>query len=213
MFCQKCGAEMPDGTKFCPSCGTPTGGSQVAKPQKKQKKRHPVLGAILLIVGVLILIGLVSGGGDKPEKVSGGNTVAASQPTEPETFTVGDTVSLNGVNVTLVNVTESDGANYVTPADGKVFVICEFEIDNQSDQDIAVSSMMSFEAYVDDYAATLSIGATMSSGKTQLDGSVASGKKMAGVVGYDADKNWNELEIRFAPSVWSGKEITFTYSK
>ena len=22
MFCKKCGKELPDGTKFCPSCGT-----------------------------------------------------------------------------------------------------------------------------------------------------------------------------------------------
>lgn len=214
MFCQKCGAEMPEGTKFCPSCGTPTSGT----PQiEKKKKRHSVLGCIVLVIGILLIVGALSGGGDGPKKVSSANTPTnAPTPTqapEEEVFTVGDTVSLNGVNVTLVSVTESEGANYVTPEDGKVFVICEFEIDNQSGQDIAVSSMMSFEAYVDDYSATLSFGAIMSSDKTQLDGSVASGKKMAGVVGYDADKNWKELEIRFTPDFWAGKEIIFTYSK
>ena len=40
----------------------------------------------------------------------------------------------------------------MTPSDGKVYVVFEFEIENNSDRDIAVSSMLSFEAYIDDYA-------------------------------------------------------------
>lgn len=216
MYCKKCGKEIDDAAQFCPSCGAPANGSKdntVTQTKEKKKKRHPVLGAFLAIIGILIIIGAVSGGGDKPEKVSENSTIQAAQPTEPESFTVGDTVSLNDINVTLVSVTESEGANYSVPSDGKVFLICEFEIENKSGNDIAVSSMMSFEAYVDDYSSTLSLGAIMASDKTQLDGSVASGKKMAGIVGYEADKNWKEFEIRFAPSVWSGKEIIFTYSK
>ena len=30
MFCTKCGAELPEGTKFCPACGTPAGAAGVA---------------------------------------------------------------------------------------------------------------------------------------------------------------------------------------
>ena len=30
MFCTKCGAELPEGTKFCPACGTPVGAAGVA---------------------------------------------------------------------------------------------------------------------------------------------------------------------------------------
>lgn len=36
---------------------------------------------------------------------------------------VGEQVELNGVIVTLVSVTENKGANYMTPSDGKVFVV------------------------------------------------------------------------------------------
>lgn len=30
MFCTKCGAELPEGTKFCPACGTPAAAAGVA---------------------------------------------------------------------------------------------------------------------------------------------------------------------------------------
>lgn len=115
--------------------------------------------------------------------------------------------------VTLVNVSESTGGNYMTPEDGKVFLLCEFEIENDSDHEIGVSSMLSFSAYVDGYTTNLDLGATVSSDKPQLDGSVAAGKKMNGIVGYSVDQQWSEIEIRFTPDFWSGKEIVFSYSK
>lgn len=120
---------------------------------------------------------------------------------------------LKDVAVTLVDVSESGGTDFLTPSDGNVFLICEFEIENGSKSDIAVSSIMSFEAYADDYATALSLTATTSSDKNQLDGTVAAGKKMNGVVGYEVPKDWTNFEIRFTPSVWSGKDIAFTINK
>lgn len=126
---------------------------------------------------------------------------------------MGEKVELNDVTATLVSVSESDGGNYITPADGKVFVICEFEIENNSDKEISISSMLSFEAYVDDYSTTLSLTAVTSTGKTTLDGKVDAGKKMSGILGYEVDAGWQELEIQFTPDFWSGNEIKFVYAK
>lgn len=77
------------------------------------------------------------------------------------------------MRVTLASVTESTGSTYGTPTEGNVFVLCEFEMANNSDKKIAVSSMMSFEAYCDDYTCTFSLGALMEkSNKNQLDRTV-----------------------------------------
>ena len=46
---------------------------------------------------------------------------------------------------------------FTKPADGNVLVGCEFEISNESDKDIDVSSVMSFEAYCDSYSVNQSI--------------------------------------------------------
>ena len=42
-----------------------------------------------------------------------------------------------------------------------------------------------------------------------MDGSIASGKKMNGVVGYEVVADWKEIEIQFQSNVWSSKNITF----
>ena len=80
-------------------------------------------------------------------------------------------------------------------------------------QDIADTLFGSVNAYVDDYSTNLSISATIATDKPQLDGAVAAGKKMTGVVGYEVPKNWEEIEIRFTPDFWSGNEIEFIANK
>lgn len=104
----------------------------------------------------------------------------------------------------------SNGFTFNTPAEGNTYVLCEFDITNNSKKDINISSLLSFEAYCDDYACTYNIGALLEKGnKNQLDGTIASGKKMTGVVGYEVPKSWNELEIRFTPDFWTGHDIVF----
>ena len=66
--------------------------------------------------------------------------------------------------------------------------------------------MMSFKAYCDDYSPR---GLNGKGSKSQLDGSIASGKKMNGVVGYEVAADWKEIEIQFQSNVWSSKNITF----
>lgn len=203
--CKTCGGEIAKSAKVCPKCGA------------KQKK-SPILGIVVTIIAIIIIAGALGGDSDSgPKKIgsaSSDKSNSSISKTEQQTvFAVGETVSLNDIVVTLVDVSESDGKNYMKPEDGNTFILCEFEIENQSNNDIAVSSIMSFEAYVDDYSTNMSLTAVTSSDKSQLDGSVAAGKKMNGVIGYEASKDWENIEIRFTPSFWSGKDITFVYSK
>ena len=208
MFCKNCGKEIDEKAVVCPNCGSATS-------EKKKKKKNPILGAIILIFGILLIVGAVSGGVDKPEKVGEASVNSSTSPatTEKTEFTVGDKVELNDIVVTLVDVSENTGTAYTKPSDGKVFVLCEFEIENNSSKDIAVSSIMCFEAYFDDYSTSMNLSALLNTDKAQLDGSVAAGKKMNGVIGYEVDSGWSELEIRFTPNFWSGKDIIFTYAK
>ena len=215
MFCKHCGKEIANDAKFCAGCGKSVESVETEEPKKKKKKRHPILGTIILLIGIFILVGTVGGGSDEPQKVN--NQPAAAAPAEDTVhplFTVGDTLEMDNILVTLVNVKESTGSQFMTPADGNVFVICEFTIENKTDSEIAVSSMMSFEAYFDDYVANLSFSAmAMDQSKQQLDGSIAPGKKFNGVVGYEVPEDWASMEIRFSPNVYVSKSFVFNYSK
>lgn len=206
--CKACGADIAKSAKICPKCGA------------KQKK-HTVLGVVLLVFGVMLILAAIGGNSsnNEPQKV-GDTAKTPAQETEPKNsepektaFSISEQVSLNDIIVTLVDVSESNGKNFLNPSDGNVFILCEFEIENNSSKDIAVSSIMSFEAYIDDYSTNMSLTATTSSDKSQLDGSVAAGKKMNGVIGYEAAADWSSIEIRFTPDFWSGRDITFVYEK
>lgn len=219
--CKHCQSEIDKKAKICPNC---------------RKKQGGKLKFILIGVLAIAIIGALSSNNDEPKKVEKTNTDKAVSNTQENdsgkesstteetkesendqkeitTFKVGETASLKDVLVTLNGVTESEGSQFNSPKDGNVFALCEFTIENESDRDIAVSSVISFEAYCDDFSINQSIAGLLEKGdKNQLDGSVAAGKKMNGVIAYEVPKDWKELEINFTPDFW-GKEMTFIATK
>ena len=207
--CKHCQSEIPKKAKVCPVC---------------RKKQGGILKWIVIAVIVIAIIGAVAGSGgddDKPHQVSNDSTPESdtqsqgeTDSAEKDTFSVGETAEMNGVQVTMVNYEESNGSEFNSPSDGNVFVLIEFEIANNTDEEINVSSMVSFEAYADDYALNYSLNALLENeGKNQLDGTIASGKKMNGVIGYEVASDWKEMEIHFADNVWSNNKFKFLIQK
>ena len=222
MYCKNCGKEISENAKFCDGCGKPVSEeavqattASVEEPKKKKKKKHPILAAILIVFGFFMIVGAIAGGSDEPKKVeNNAPAISTNVETEPEVFTVGDTLEMNNILVTLNDVSESNGSQFLQPTDGNIFVVCEFTIENNSDSEMAVSSMMSFECYFDDYAANISLGAmTADQSKKQIDGTVAPGKKINGVVGYEAPADWSNMEIHFKANISAAKSFIFNYSK
>lgn len=205
-ICKHCRTEIDSKAKVCPNCKRKQGGIV----------KYIVIGVIALIV-----IGAIAGGKDdkdEPKKVANASANGEkSEVTEEKKdfYSVGEVVSLKDIETTLVNVTEYNSTDneFVKPEDGKIFVLCEFEIANNSKDDINVSSAMSFEAYCDGYSINQSFtGLIADQSKPQLDGDVAAGKKMNGVIAYEVPAGYKELEIKFQPSFW-GKKITYKYTK
>ena len=134
----------------------------------------------------------------------------AAPSSNSKTFQLGDVVELSDVTVGFVDVVTSTGSDFNKPQEGNIFVLCEFEITNNSSEELAVSSMLSFEAYCDGYSTSLSLQALMEKGsRNQLDGSVAAGKKMKGVVGYEVPAEWEELEVHYTIDLLHGNKIVF----
>lgn len=218
MYCKHCGKEVSDDARFCAACGKSLVDSpvteQVEEPKKK-KKRHPILGAIVFVFGMFVIIGAL-GGNAEPTKVSSptSSVSAPAETTAAKPFTVGDTLELNNILVTLEDVSEISGGQLLKPSEGNVFVTCEFTIENKKSSDLSVSSILCFHAYFDDYASNLSLGAMTADGsKPQLDGSVAAGKKINGVVGFEAPADWSTMEIHYSPYATGSDTFVFEYSK
>lgn len=189
-----------------------------------------VTSIIGIVIFVVIMIG-VSGSDDnkepslvKTEASSSIETEETEAVTEEETeetteeektsFGVGETAEMNDIQVTLVGYEESSGSEYNKPSDGNVFLLLNFDIANNSDKELSISSMMSFEAYADDYTLNYSIGALMAKpDETQLDGTIAPGKKMNGWIGYEVPADWKNMEIHFTDNVWSDNKFVFEITK
>lgn len=188
----------------------------IQNPQAK--KKHGGLIAALVVVGIGVVIAAASQGGKNSPAAgssSGGETrasaaaaVSAASAAAKDTsksYGIGEPATSGGITMTLNSVTESNGSQYNKPADGKVFLLCEFTIDNQSSSDLTISSLASFEAYVDNYSVNESLTATLleKGSKNQLDGKIATGKKMNGIIGYEVPSDWKEIEIQLKPNVFS----------
>lgn len=203
-ICKYCKTEIPKNAKVCPVC------------RKKQKHIGGFIALGIVVLIVVIIIAANAGSDSKPKKVGDDKSASAgsSDSEEKDVFTKGEIAEMNGVQVTLKDYEESNGTEFLTPDDGNVFVIVTFEIANNSDSEITVSSIASFEAYVDDYSVSTSISAeSVKDGVGILDGTVAAGKKMGGIIGYEVPKDWKNMEISFTDNVWSDSAFKFEINK
>ena len=207
--CKHCQSDIPKKAKVCPNC---------------RKKQGGIFKWILIVIVALVIIGSVSGNEDKPTKVSNSNNESTAGATTSEsntsetvveetTFGVGDTAEYRGVKVTLNSITENTGSQFNKPTDGNVFLLVNFTIENNTDTDLVVSSMLSFDAYQDGYSTNMSLSALIEKSGEQLDGTIAPGKKMQGTIGYEVPATYTEFEINYQADVWSSKKFTFVYKK
>lgn len=199
------------------------------RPVKKWPK---TLGVILLVIVVLIaLFGIASqrtsGGNDDPqvapvnhfsgrsEVVNSGEMAAGSSGVKVDgNYGPGDTVSMRGVLITLHGITETLGDGLFKPDDNKIFVIAEFTVENNSGNQINISSVFGSAAYCDNYLVPESMSAELGDPqhRNNLTGSLDTGRKLQGIIGYELPSQWQRLEIRLKTDWWKGSradEITF----
>lgn len=204
--CKSCGAQIASNAKTCPHCGA--------------KNKRPIYKKIWFWILIVLLIGSFATGNvkssDETNVATPSEKITESQSTVKSTFTVGETADFNGIQIKLSSSVISCGdAAFVKPDNGNLYLGMIFDINNDSSTDINISSIVCFEAYCDDYSINsdiLGYQAPEWDGLNQLDGSVASGKKMNGIIVYQVPEDFKEFEIRVKPSFWSGKEATFKFT-
>lgn len=163
--------------------------------------------SFVLVLLLMTSVASAEGWGD----MFGGLTSLFSSKDEV-TYGVGEKVEVDGLVVTLTDVMTSKGNSYYKPASGKEYVILQFEIKNDSKEDITLSTMMNFTFWCDNTICVIDVNAlatAMLSGKYQLDCAVEAGKKVTGVIGYEVPKNWEQLKVEFKKELLFGESVTF----
>lgn len=162
---------------------------------------------VIIIILALAVIGNLSG---DDSTTQGDSTTPASTPPEskpekedpePEvdsrTITeVGTGIETKNFKVAVEGLRKPNGNNFLKPSEGKEFVEVILLIENISDKDYNVSSLLMFDAYYDGFTVNQSItAAALTDDLSTLDGSLAAGKKMRGKLPYELPIDWEELEI------------------
>lgn len=155
---------------------------------------------------------------DVPASAQENQQEESSVPSEessetPQTATVGQSVEGPDWKISLLSAKTydkiTDGMLETTPDEGKVYLVCFFEVENVSDEDNYFNYFY-VESYVDGYNEDISVLLSEVDGNSILSGDVAAGKKLKGYLAWQVDPDWEELEVSYKSDVWTGdKAATF----
>ena len=134
-----------------------------------------------------------------------GSMSAGESSDENTIYHVGDTLTRNGMKITLTSVQQTEYVSkssytYYEPDNGKTFVILFFDIKNTSNQTQRFNAISIFDVFVDDYADSFtSFLYTTVDGEEDLSDQdykdILSGKSMSGYKVIEAPVNWKKIEL------------------
>ena len=130
--------------------------------------------AVSIVIGVLILASLACGGSNTGVKVDEVDT-ATKAPAKVETYDVGDVIEVKGQTIVLNSVELT----------GKL-LIANFTIENKSDGEFTVSTMLSFSAKDDEGT---QLEEDIFDCDPSLGGTILAGDKSKGNVCYETTGN------------------------
>lgn len=115
--------------------------------------------------------------------------------------------------VTAVEIKESDGTDFFVPEAGNVFVGIKFTVENISDQEQSVSTLLLFEGYADDIKCEYSFSAACAFDEGTLDGTVSPGKKLVGWYAVEVPRDWSTIELQVQATWLSNNSANFVFTK
>lgn len=200
MFCQKCGAEYEGNA--CPNGCTP----------KKQKKPIYKKWWFWLIIGIVIVSAISSGGNDT-DTPSGTTPPAISQtgdsPAQTETtapsdpyYRPGDMIDANGLKITYVKAEKHEESNqFLQPEDGYMYVKLYLSVENTAGTDRYISSF-EFDCYADGKKQE----SYYSSNESLEGGTLSSGRSTEGYIYFTVPTGAKDIEVEYETSFWTDKK-------
>lgn len=170
---------------------------------------------ILMSVGGLVLLGIiiavVSGGDDSTTtgtKVSGDDTKQEAKKDEEsvsdKTFKVGDTIDLNGLELTINSAKFVPASEYSPAEKGKVLKM-EVNVTNNTDNSAFVDNT-DFNLYDKDGN---SLEAYYGGDDLDISGDINKGKKLQGTLTFDVPES-DSYELIYEPTFsWTDESITW----
>ena len=174
------------------------------KENKKKRK-----GWIVVIIAIIVIVGAVATSGGKEGKTKKVSNSTSAAESKQKVFNVGDTIELKNLKVTINNVYKVESTNeFSKPKEGNQFLAVDCTLENISDKDQAVSSIMMFKVVDGDgIKCKYSLTGQTAANAGQLDGTIGVGRKLSGVYVVEVEEGKTGLELEFDLSFISGQKI------
>mgnify|MGYP000753956258 CR=1 FL=1 len=150
---------------------------------------------------------------DTPTKEQGEQSAETSIESKEDTFGLNETAVFDKLKFTASELKESAGSDFFTPEAGKVFVGIKFTIENVSNEEQSVSTLLLFDGYVDDIKCDYSLSAACVFDEGTLDGSIAPGKKLVGWYSLEVPSDWSNIELNVQSTWLSNSVARFVFTK
>lgn len=167
---------------------------------------------VIIVVLVLVVGGVASSSGnDEPKKVgensenSGNSETSGSGSDSKSTFKVGDTVAVNGREMTIKEVVRNYTPKYMKAGDGKEYVLIRVEFKNTSDDKISWTSSEWKMEDSDGAIESTAIGANDEDDILNY-GDIAAGGKKSGSLVFEVPTGDNKLKVHYQPNMFADND-------
>lgn len=166
---------------------------------------------ICLMVAVIMLFIFTACEAAPSKEAYQPETTPAVETNKKTTFGINETAVFDNLKITATEIKVTNGEDFFTPAAGKVFVGIKFMIENISQEEQSVSSLLLFDGYADDIKCDYSFNAACAFDDGTLDGSIAPGKKMIGWYALEVPAEWSDIELEVKANLWAANSATFAF--
>lgn len=191
---------------------------------KKSRKTLYIFVAFIFLLALLTAAAYFFGLFDKAANIlgiSGKNKDTPDTSSKPEVTDIlhklNEAADIDNVRVQVLGYEESLGNEWAVPKEGCEFVFVNFEIVNNTEEEITVSSMASFESYCGgyrlDYSPEAFTALATNMDRQQMDGSIAGDSTLNGYLCLEVPADWQVIEIHYSTDVWSNNKIKFIIEK
>ncbi len=182
------------------------------KPDVQKKPVYKKWWFWLIIVIVLLTIFSAGGSNNEATKVGENSNTStstdqsASTNIEDQTFAVGDVISYDNVEITVVSVERNynTGNQFITPEEGKEYIRVSVKIENKTDDKISYNS---YDWEIQDSDGDIQNVALYTQDGALSSGELAAGGKKTGDLFFEVPKDDDGLILHYEVSFWSNKTI------
>ena len=202
-ICKFCKTEIPTDAKICPNC------------RKKQTSMLRKTAKILLLFCIAAFLLTFCSNVQKfknennkdknPRKISEGSSLEQEKTgTSGNVFQTGDVVETENLRISFLSAEQYVSDNeFLQPKEGYEYWKFTFKVENISDSDQAVSSLMDWECFADNAKADQ----TYIGDDNGLDATLSSGRETQGSIYFEIPQGSSQIELEYKISYFSDNKI------